>query len=241
VKGKPVPGSLLWIDGDKVALETPLGVLALTRKEMKRAVYEDKDSTNAAAGREDEIALVDGSVLIGQITPGKDGFIVKHALMGEQIIKPDSWRWVRRHPAQVEYLADEQPASVLGTPLIRQAPPAPRVEVSRGLEEGCVFVRRMYVWPKTVVEYKLPGKQGEKARVSAVLNLAAGSKGNAKVRFRTGERTLFERLMTIESPVPVVVSFDAEAGSVMALDVDFDKMIRFPCSVTIDDAFMILM
>lgn len=240
MKGKPVPGSLLWIDGDKVALETPLGVLALTRKELKRAIYDDTETTNAVTGDWDEIALVDGTVLIGHITPAKDGFALKHSLMGEQIVKPDAWRWVRRHPAQVEYLADAQPVSVLGTPLVRQAPPAPRVESSRGLEEGSVFARRMYVWPKTVMEYKLPGKQGGKAQVSAILAPTAGSKGSSVVRFKVGELVLLERLMAAESPAPVAVSFEAEAGSLLALDVDFDKKVRFPCSVTIDDAFVVL-
>jgi hypothetical protein len=241
VKGSPVPGSLLWIEGDRVALETPLGVLALTRKEMKRAVYGDTAAANDPAGREDEIALADGTVLIGQVVSRKDGFVVKHAVMGDQVVEPDAWRWVRRHPVQVAYLADTQPVSVLASPLIRRPPPAPRVESSRGMEEGPAFVRRMYVWPKTVVEYMLPGEKGGKARVSAVLGLAAGSGGNASVRFRAGDRTVFERILKTDSSEPVAVSFEVEAGSVLTLDVDFDKAVRFPCSVTVDDAFVMPM
>lgn len=242
-RGSPVPGSVLWVEGEKVALETPLGVLALTRKEITRAVCGLVTNAVAApAANSDEIALADGTILSCEVTPSKDGLVVKHPVLGSQVLKPDSWRWVRRHRDNVVYLADTKPVSVVATPLIRRAPPAPRVEPSRGTEkEGAMFARRMYAWPKTVSEYMLPGVNGRKTIVSAVVSLAAGSRGDAVVRFRVGEKTAFESVLKQEKPGPVAVSFEAEAGSRLAIEVDFDKVLRFPCSVTVDDAVAVLM
>lgn len=238
-KGRPVPGSLLWIDGDRVALDTPLGVLALTRQEMRRAVYAEAGPTNAVAAGADEIALSDGTVLAGQVTPVRDGFLVKHATLGEQTVKADQWRWVRRHPAAVDYLGDQRPETVTTTPLIRQPPPAPAIETSRGLDEGALFIRRLHVWPGTTVAYRLPGAPGGKALVSALLGLAPGSRGEARVRFQVGDRVAFERVLKPEPEAPAPVLFEVEAGSVLAMAVDFEKTVRFPCSVTVDDAAVV--
>lgn len=240
-RGSPVPGSLLWVDGDRVALETPLGVLALTRKDIVRASYGGADTNAATASPGDEIALADGSVLSGILAPAPEGLVLKHALLGTQTVKPDAWRWVRRHRDGIVYLADAAPVSVSSTPLINRAPPVPRVDAFGGTEtEGAPFIRRIRIWPKTISSYRLPGTPGKKVAVSALVSLAAGARGEAAVRFRMADKVVFECAVAQEKPGPTPVAFETEAGGVLTVEVDFGKVLRFPCSVTLDDAVAVV-
>lgn len=241
-KGNPVAGSLLWIEADRVAMETPLGVLALTRKEVNRIVYGPAMTGTGAIVDGDEVALADGSVLAGEITPAKEGIILRHQTLGRLVLKPSEWLWVRRHPASVSYLCDARPESVRATPLIRRAPPAPTVVSARSVKTGDAgFVKRLVVWPGCSAAYRLPGTAGKQVRVSAVAGLAPGARGEVCLRFMAGKTIAFERVFRAGEAGRSVVAFEAEGGSQLLIDVEYGRDLEFPCSVTVDDAVAVVM
>lgn len=238
--GKPVRGSMLWIEGERIAVNTPLGVIAMERKDLKRVVLEDATTAVPADAGTDQVLLVDGSLLNGLIEPRADGLFIKNANVGDRLIRPDQWQWIRRHPAKVVYLAETTPVSVKMFPLIRADAPAPRVELFRsGDGKAAPCAQRIYVWPKTVIAYQLPGQRGGKVSFNTVLGLTPGSRGAAHVQIRLDGRSVFDRTLEPEQTAPVVVAFEADGGSALELEADFDKTVRFPCSVTFDDVYVV--
>ena len=236
MKGKPAPGALLWIDGQRVGLDSPLGAIALDRKDLKRYVFVDAaESKTAPAAGGDEIGLSDGSVLRGEVTPDNEGFLIKHAVLGVLRARPAAWQWVRRHPAPVTYLAEMPPTAVETFPLIRQNAPAPRV-VPRC--DAVPYAGRIEIWPKTTLRYALPGQAGGTVAFRGAVGLVPGSKGAARVRMSADGRSVFEQTLSPIAPSPVVISFEGAAGGALTLEVDFDKEVRLPCIVALDDAYV---
>ena len=233
VKGRPTPGELLWIEGTRAALDTPVGVVAVDRKILTRYVFAQGARSENIKG--DEIALNDGSVLRAQIVPENGGFRVRHALLGEKRVGPDAWLWIRRHAAAVTYLLDLEPEIIETFPLIRQPAPDPRVV---GHATGSDFVRRMHVSPKTVITYAVPGAAGSQASFCAVLGLMPGAQGNAHVHVRSAGQVAFERTLEAGNAEPVRISFDVQGGIPLEFDVDFGDAVRLPCGITVDDAYV---
>lgn len=236
VSGRPTPGELMWIDGDRAALDTSLGVAALGRSKLQRYVFAQEPAPEAGAGG-DEIALVDGSVLRGKIEPVNGGLRLTHPGLGEMQVSPGQWQWVRRHPAAVTYVLDGPPESVETFPLIRQPAPPPVVS---GPYKGAPFVRRVQISPKSLVTYRLPGKPGGPVFFCATLGLQDGARGAAHVKVRAGERVAFDQTLDPAATEPVRVAFDADGGSALELDVDFGEAVRLPCTVAVDDAYVIV-
>lgn len=230
-KGKPVSGALLWIEDARVGIDSPLGALSLARKDLRRYIFAEPAAAVApAAELSDEVGLADGTVLRGQIEPQQDALLVKHPLLGEKRIPAGGWQWLRRHPAAVTYLAEGAPAAVETFPLIRNKVPAPRVEASRS---GELYVRRIQVWPRSVLRYAIPAG-ADKGRFRAAAGLAPGSRGAARIRFTARERVLLEQVLAAGA-APAAVEFGLDGVTELALEVDFDQHVALPCRVVVDD------
>jgi hypothetical protein len=241
LKGRPIPGNLISIDADLATIDTALGAVTLDKKDLKRYVLSGAKKKPEARS-DDELTLADGSILCGQCEPTKDGLRIKHAVLGEQVIQGGRWQSVRRHSTSVTYLAEAAPSFVKAFPVIRRPADPPGVERARcrrptGASPG--FVSRVHFWPKTIADYKLPGQPGGKVVFRAAVALAEGSRGAARVLFRLGDRVVFDQVLTPENSKAVPVSFEAEAGSDLKLEVDFGKAVRFPCSVTMEDPYVV--
>ena len=237
IKASPVLGKLLWVQAERVAIDSALGAIALERKDLQRYVFEAAPGA-AAASTDDEITLADGSVLRGRVEPTQAGLALKHPVLGDLVIRPDAWQSIRRHSAAAVCLADLPPASVETFPLIRRPADPPRVEHPQpGGPAG--FVARINIWPRSVITYRLPGEPGAKVLVTAGVGLTDGSRGSARVSFRLGEKVVFDQVLAPGAEKPVPVSFEAPAASDLKLEVDFDKNVRFPCTVALDDALLV--
>jgi hypothetical protein len=240
LKGSPVRGEPVSLDAQRLTVQTALGAVPLERKAVKQYVF--GGAKRKAAGAGDEVTLVDGGVLLGQVWPAKEGLTLKHATLGELAIPANQWRSARRRPAHVTYLVEKTPTKLETFPLIRKPANPPQVDRPRGANPGdsaATYVCRMHVWPRTIVGYPLEGQGGQKVLFRAAVGLLAGSRGAASVRFRAGEKTVFETVLTPKDPKATEVTFQAEAGDLLNLEVDFDKTIRFPCSVTVDDPLVL--
>ena len=237
VKGRPVDGELVWIEADRVAVDTALGAVAMDRKILKRYVFASKPQ-QPAPPTGDEMTLTDGSILFGQVEPTAKGLLLTHAVLGRKLIGPKMWRSVRRHSAAVTYLADVKPHSVKTFPLIRRPADPPHVERDRDGAVGA-FVRRMHVHPKTVVVWRLDAEAGTKRVFRATVGLSADSRGAVRVRFLLGGKGVFDQVLTPKARGPVDVTFSVGAATDLTLDVDFDKSVQFPCRAVIDDPYVL--
>ncbi|MCY2929532.1 MAG: hypothetical protein NTV86_08565 [Planctomycetota bacterium] len=240
LKGNPVRGALVSLEGQKISVETALGPVPLDRGTVKRYVFAGAPRKAAPTG--DEVTLTDGSVLMGKLAPTGAGLTLKHPVLGDVNIAANQWRSLRRRTEKVTYLAEQTPDKVETFPLIRLAANPPAMERARTQAPGTPapgYVSRIRIWPHTIVRYSLPGEAGQKVSFRAQVSLAEGSRGALAVRVKVGEKVAFEAVLDPKDPKPAAVAFEADAGGVLTLEVDFDKTIRFPCSVTVDDPLVL--
>lgn len=238
LRGKPSPGALLSIDAKKLSAETALGPLAFDRDKIERYVIDSGAAGGAApAGARDAVALADGSILYGAARLQGNTLVLSHAAAGERTLPDTAWLWVRRCPTDLVHLADATPASVQTFPLIRRPPDPPRVEYGPGArseEDAPLFIRRVRLWPRTLMAYApLPGP----AEFRCTVQPEPRSRGPVLVRFRAGEKVVQEQVLTPTNRA-VAVAIPLEAGAGLGVEVDFEKAIRFPCGVVLDDPFL---
>lgn len=234
--GNPVSGKILWLKGDRLAIDTPVGAVELKAAGLKRYVF-DAGPTAPASLAVDEVRLNDGSVLRGTVEPAQNSLAVVHPVLGKHTFGPQAWGSVRRYSGPACYLSDLQPVAVETFPLIRLPAEKPRMEFNQSGAAG--FVSRIVVSPKSRMEYKIPGKPGEKYLFTAAVQLSAGSRGFARFEIRVGGKPQIDKVLNPAGEKPIAVSFDVPVGSELEINVDFDDRVRFPCGVSIDNALLV--
>jgi hypothetical protein len=230
-KGEPVPGSLLWIDTERLAIDSPLGALRLKRTGLARYVFR---KASPPAGRSDEVHLGDGSLLRGAISPAANGVTLEHDVLGKLTLRTASLRAVLRRPSGVQYLADTSPRRVETTPLIALSPPAP--EVQRLPRGGELCLNGIAVQPKTVLHYPVP--RGARAMFRSVVGPVAGSRGGVKIRIAAGGKDLLERELPPDAAWEPV-ALDVPGNGDLVVEIDFAQHIQFPCGAVLGDPHLV--
>ncbi len=167
---EPLPGTLLWIDRRRLAIDSPLGAVTLDRDGCLAFAF-NREGLNVLnqAGR-DTVSLVDGTVLVGKVSVGDGVVRLKHAVFGEVEVDAALVRRLARHDPRVRRLACSgvwRPSSM--------------VEVGLPREPGrpATFVARLT---------PLPGARGD-ARV----RLAVGETVLLERAFRPGDEAVTVR------------------------------------------------
>jgi len=235
-KGGPIPGTLIWIKDARVAIDTTLGAVAINRDGLSRYVFDGKAAETMSTAA-DEVHLADGSILRAAVKPGQGVLVIKHATLGEQRLGPDAWRSVRRYSGPALYLADVRLVSAKTFPLIRRPANKPLTEHYQSGAGG--LASRIFIWPKSIIGYKLPGRPGNKFLFTARIGLFDGSRGAARVKIGVTGKAVFDQVLVPEGKSAVSVSFTVPGGSDLKLEVDFDGSVRFPCGVTVDNALLV--
>ncbi len=233
-----VPCRLLWIRAGRVAIQSTVGASVLEKKDLRRYVVQAE--MESPAGIEGEVLFADGSVLRGSIEPMERGLLVRNRLLGEQLVPHASWHSLRRSSASRACfsLAAMQPAAVRTFPLIRRlADPPQSARAQPGGPGG--FMQRITVWPHSIVSYRLPGQTGQTYLFAAGLGLAERSQGAVHVRISINDRVALEQSLDPNGARSLPVSLEVAGGSLLKIEVDFGEMVRFPCSVTMDDPLFV--
>jgi len=251
-KGEPIPGTLLWIDETRLAIDSPLGVLTLPREGALGYVF--PAGPKPAAGRRvaqvtgpDEVGLADGSILRGTLRPTAKGLDLRHAVLGTVNIDAGQVRFVTRYGGRATDLTRLAPASVTATGLLGKMPAEAAMTCRRAGDAGWAggaYAAVMTLQPKTVVEFKLP-QAGAGARVTwATLRLVAriapadGARGDVHVRIAAGGTVVFEEdLAPGAKPMPVAA--DLPQAARLTIEVDFGRRLGFPCGACIEDPLLI--
>lgn len=240
-KGEPIPGSLLWIDSDRLAIDSPLGVLTLDRSGSSRYLFGNK---LAPSGDSHEVSLVDGTTLRGKVAPVKGGVEIEHAVLGKLVIPERALRSVLRRVDGAVSLAAIAPRSVKAVPLVASgvAPEVVRYAESGGTPAwpgGLECLRGIRIQPKTTVTYRLPGQGGRKAVLMTTLSPVGRARGDVQVRFAAGGKAILERKLGPEHKSETL-ALDVPAGADLAVEVDFGPRIAFPCGVMLGDPHVVL-
>jgi hypothetical protein len=258
-KGEPIPGTLLWIDETRLAIDSPLGVLTLPREGALGYVF--PAGPKPAAGRgvaqvtgPDEVGLADGSILRGTLRPTAKGLDLRHAVLGTVNIDAGQVRFVTRYGARATDLTRLAPASVTAAGLLGKMPAEAAVTCRRAGDAGWAggaYAAVMTLQPKTVVAFKLPqvedptGRTGAGARVTwATLRLVArvapadGARGDVHVRIAAGGTVVFEEDLA-PGAKPMSVAADLPQAARLTIEVDFGRRLGFPCGACIEDPLLI--
>jgi hypothetical protein len=246
--GEPIPGALLWLDREHIAVSSPLGVLKLKRAGavgywFRRAPVHPAELQKKGT---DEIRLVDGSVLQGTVAFGAQGVHLKHPLVGDVTIPSAAWRSVTRRRATWLSLGEMQPSSVEAYGLVLPTPPTRPFYVTRGdtpgtwphRRRGRGFLTSLRVLPRCTLSYTINWLGEKPLRLRALVGMTAASKGGATVRVVAGGATLFEATLTAgaaRTPVDVVLP---KTGR-FSIAVDFTERLRFPCEVELADPLVV--
>jgi len=227
-QGEPVPGTLLWIDAERIAINSPLGAIRIKRDGVARYVFR---KPNATTPRGDEVHLLDGTILHGAITPEAGGLTLDHAILGKLDVRASLLRAVLRRPEGVQYLADGKPKQVDGTPLIALKPPAPeRRQLPRGPE---LCLNGIAVQPKSVLHYPV-----QRGTFRTVVGPVDGARGAVKVRIAAQGKALLEKELSPTSAWEPV-SVDVPADGDLAVEVDFGPKLQFPCGLVLGDPLVV--
>lgn len=240
-KSEPIPGPLLWIDEQRLAIDSPLGVLTLQREGTSR--YLLPSVKPPAPTKEDELSLVDGSTLRGTAKPAKDGVELEHAILGRVVVPDRALRSVLRRPSSAAYLTELAPQSVSAVPLIVNAVPPEAVEyVERGQPLAWPgklrCLRGLRMEPKSSIRYQLPKLAGPTLALRATLGPIEGARGDVRVRIASGGKTLLEKELG-PAAAEEVVSLNLPAGADLAIEADFGKRILFPCGILVSDPHVV--
>jgi hypothetical protein len=238
--GEPLPGTLLWIDETRLAVDSPLGVVAVPRATAARYVFARPSPPRPpAADGADEVALVDGSLLRGRAAPRAGRLVLEHAAHGTLDLPAPAVRYVRRHVAGAVDLAAAAPASAATTGVF--GPRAePAVSVRRLAEPpgtGTDALATLRIEPKTTVTYAVAPGPGR--RLVGRLRPLEGARGDVQVWIAAGGAVLDE--VTLEpgsAPVPLALDLPPDARD-LTVEVDFGRRLGFPCGVRIEDALYI--
>ena len=239
--GEPIPGSLLWIDPSRLAIDSPLGVLTLSRRRLLCYVFDRADAGPAKAGAPDEVGLVDGTVLRGRATPAQGSLRLEHATLGALTLDARMIRYLRRHNARAVDLATLAPASVTSAALAGETPQGRPVEVvfnGQAKRPGATCLAAVHVRPKSVVRYRLPQDAGGSLKLSGLLGPLEGAGGDVRIRIAAGDRVLLDQEFAPDADdVPLRLS--VPAGGELVFDVDFGKRIGFPAGVRLEDPLLV--
>jgi hypothetical protein len=240
-KGEPVPGALMWIDEQRLAIDSPLGVLTLSREGLARYLFKTQAAAEPPKG--DEVSLLDGSTLRGPAKATKDGLELDHATLGKVVVPARLVRSVLRRPPNVAWLGELKPSAVNAVPLIARAVPPEELEYpalggSRVWPGELLAIRGVRIEPKCTVTWRPPALAGQKLLFAATLLPVEGMRGDVKVRLLAAGKTLAERAL---GPAAKAEALAAELppNAELAVDVDFGPNQRFPCGVILGDPMVV--
>ncbi len=227
-EGRPLPGKLLWVKHDNVAVDSPLGIIPMPRKDLHRYVLPGKPAQADASL--DELGMVDGTVLLGTLGFNEGKVQLLHPVLETLQVDWKSIRYIVRSGNGISWLSDLERTSAESVgPLGRK----PFQDASKTRAEGSRFLTTLRVSPQTTLRYKLTGSGEREFR--AILSSIPGSRGDATVVLAASGKEFYRQSVTggdaartLKLPVP--------EGDALELRVEFGERMAYPCGIDLGDA-----
>lgn len=234
-KDEPLPGTLLWIDAGRLAVDSPLGVLTLSRKGMSRYVFAAPQSLPLAEG-EDEVRLIDHSILRGHLSGGTGGLELTHPLLGKLTLPASAITAIRRRPAGVAYPGEGQPEAKTSS-LLSGVKTSPAAVSAGAVCDGPLLGRcaaQLRIEPQTVARYTLASPADQGGTLQATLAPSADLAGPVVLRLKANSQAVVEKKVSPDQK-PEELSVPWPAASELVIEVDFDGQILLPAAVLLGD------
>ena len=227
--GRPLPGKLVWLKHDNIALDSPLGIIPMPRKELHRYILpEAVDEPDLSL---DEVGMVDGTIYRGTVGFADGKVQILHPILETLQLDWKEIRYISRSGNGISWLADLERTSVKS---IGPLGPKPFFDQSNARDEDSRFLSTLRVTPQTTLRYKLNGSSGIR-EFRGVLSPIPGCRGDATVIIAASGKEFYRQSLsggepsrTLRLPVPV--------GDELELRVEFGKRMAFPCGIDLGDA-----
>ncbi len=248
-QGEPIPGTLLWVDQSRLAIDSPLGVLTLPRQGVMRYVFPSPGSVSPAPASADEVGLMDGSILRGTARPVAGGVQLEHRVLGALRLDAGAVRSVGRLGGRAWDLARLVPQSATAPGLLGKASPErpaiggttfPPFRGAGSFRAGmgsAGALSAMTVQPETALRYRLDQAGGRALAFRARVGPVEGARGDVHLRILAGGKTVAERDVSPGArAADIAVNLP---GAEIEIKVEFGSRIAFPCAVVLEDAFVV--
>ncbi len=238
-EGEPLPGALLWISPDDIAVDSPLGALAIARPDVTRYTMDLEAVPGPSAGVH-ELHLIDGSILRGTAELGARQVTLTHARLGKLTLPTELVRSIVRHEARLTWLA-EQPFTAEAVPLIAAPPAEPVTAGPAGPpdERPAGAVRALRIAAGGRVRYRLAGAAAAGAEFRASLWPPPLARGAVVVEVAAGGKTVLQKRIDPSQPAPVPVAVRLPKAGELTIRVSFAEQLRFPAGVVLGDPHLI--
>ena len=238
-EGEPLPGKILWINREQVAVDSPLGAIAMDREGSTRFLLAKAHRSKASDG-EAEVVLVDGSVLRGRLTLGRNSITLDHAALGKLGIPAAAVRSFLRHVPRGVHLS-ELDFLAKTTPLLGSGPAGDQVKVlppgRTGGDGTCV--QSLVIRPETELRVRLPDNSGGAWTFRATAAPLATARGDVMLRVLAGGKALLVKRLAASTKNPAPISVSLGGSRSMTIEVTFDQRARFPCGVVLGDPHVV--
>jgi hypothetical protein len=222
--GNNIPGELLWIRDDNIAIKCRLGVIPLPRARVRSFVFSKaKPSTTTV----DTVVLADGSKLSGSLTLDEKALVLTHDALGPVTLAITDVVRIERTISGVTPLTN-----LSGTTREQTGPIPPPAPVVVNSESG----ETLRVFPHTVVRYALP-KAARSRRFRATLAPVANSRIPLTAHVRAGNN---KKTYTVPpDSAGVDVDIDLGKSGEIEIIVDAPETVSFPCGIEWRNAFLV--
>lgn len=227
--GTKIPGELLWIRDDNIAIKSAIGVLPLPRARARGYVFSKKNPDAAAI---DTVVLTDGSTLSGTLSLDRETIALKHSALG--MLKLEL-----KHVARIaRRLPGITPLASLRGQIKEQAgaipPPAPqRVQGESG--------QTLRMFPRTVIRYTLPPSDKPRC-LRAVLAPVANSRTIVTAHIRAGDSkwafTVSADKADKAGEVGEVIDLDLGKATEIEITTDASQTVSYPTGIEWRNAFI---
>ena len=234
---RPVPGKLIWIKKEDVAIDCPLGIVPLPRQGLVRYIL---PGTNAkkivGAERGDEIGLRDGSILMGQVHVEGEQIILRHPTLEAISVPWENLRYLIRSSEEAQWLTDLDEPDVKSFGPLGSGIGTEHLDLRRTPASSLSIVR---VTPQTVLRYNLESSASKSdRRLRAKLAMIPGSTGDALLSFSVGGTEFFSKALSKRDD-SIDLNLPLPAGKELAVKVDFGERLAYPCGIELHDAHLV--
>lgn len=188
-RGEPLPGELLWLDRDKLGIDSLLGAIELPRSGARRYRFGLAADPGSPG---DTLRLLDGSVLRGTISVEDDGFVLEHPVLGQLSVAAPAIRAVIFR-SRAWFIGSSPPTQVRTTPLITAAPDE---SAAFAIEhDPATGMGRHRILPGVTATFAVPASLTSGATIRVAIGPASGNRGRALVRLLAGGEPILHHVV----------------------------------------------
>ncbi len=236
---EPLPGSILWIDADRIAMQSPLGIIAIPRGRARRFLFSISDEGKSPGPidqsaappsppgtGDDDLYLRDGGIYRGKISIVAAGVELEAAMFNRISIPQGAIRGIVRDRAHVHFI-DELPHQLVIRDLSGADKPGELVATASEAP-----LRQLLLAPGSALTIPTGA-----ARFICTIATESGGRGDATLEISAAGKSLW-RGTTRPGQEAQAVAIDIPGGADLRIEAKPAGAAHFPCGVVLNDAII---